>query len=89
MRVISLFSNLHAENFHRLNSANLVLVPKTEGAEAITDFRPISLIHAVAKIIAKMMASRLANGRAASTRTLFPGWPVSLRPSITPAADTD
>jgi hypothetical protein len=31
-----------------------------EGAESISDFRPISLIHAVAKIITKAMAIRLA-----------------------------
>jgi mannosylglycoprotein endo-beta-mannosidase len=60
MNVIQLFGSLHAENFHWLNSANIVLLPKKEGAEQITDFRPISLIHAIAKIISKMLALRLA-----------------------------
>jgi hypothetical protein len=60
MKVITLFSNLHSENFHWLNSANIVLLPKKDGAESVSDYRPISLIHAVAKIIAKMMATRLA-----------------------------
>ena len=60
MRVINLFANLHAENFHWLNSANIVLLPKKDGAETILDFRPISLIHGVAKIIAKIMSMRLA-----------------------------
>jgi hypothetical protein len=60
MRVVHLFSNLHAENFHWLNSANIALLPKKEGVEAILDFRPISLTHGVAKIIAKMMTIRLA-----------------------------
>jgi hypothetical protein len=60
MPVVHLFSNLHAENFHWLNSANVVLIPKKEGAEAILDFHPISLIHGVAKIVAKMMSTRLA-----------------------------
>jgi mannosylglycoprotein endo-beta-mannosidase len=60
MAAINLFSSLHAENFHWLNSANIVLLPKKEGAEDISEYRPISLIHTVAKIIAKMMASRLA-----------------------------
>ena len=60
MRVIALFSNLHSENFHWLNTANIVLLPKKEGAENVTDYRPISLIHAVAKIIAKVLATRLA-----------------------------
>jgi hypothetical protein len=60
MRVILLFSNLHSENFHWLNSANIVLITKKEGAESISDYRPISLIHVVEKIIAKVMATRLA-----------------------------
>jgi hypothetical protein len=60
MRVVHLFSNLHAENFHWLNSANIALLSQKEGAEAILDFLPISLIHGVAKIIAKMMSIRLA-----------------------------
>ena len=60
MRVIHLFGNLHSDNFHWLNSANVVLIPKKEGAECISDFRPISLIHAIAKIVAKVLATRLA-----------------------------
>jgi mannosylglycoprotein endo-beta-mannosidase len=36
-----------------------VLLPKKEGAEEIVDYRPISLIHAIAKIIAKMLSIRL------------------------------
>lgn len=38
MAVLTLFSNLHAENFHWLNSANVVLLPKKEGMEAISGF---------------------------------------------------
>jgi hypothetical protein len=34
-------------------------LPKKEGAESIHDFRPISLIHDVAKIIMKILALRL------------------------------
>jgi mannosylglycoprotein endo-beta-mannosidase len=59
MAVIDLFGNLHAENFHWLNSANIALLPKKDGAEEISDFRPISLIHGIAKIISKMLALRL------------------------------
>jgi hypothetical protein len=59
MKVIHLFGDLHAENFHWLNSANIALLPKKEGAEEVSDFRPISLIHAIAKIISKMLATRL------------------------------
>jgi hypothetical protein len=56
MRVIQCFDELHVQDFHWLNSANIALLPKKEGAEEITDFRPISLIHAIAKLIAKMLA---------------------------------
>ena len=37
-RVISLFGNLHTNNLHCLNSANIVLIPKKEGVDGITDF---------------------------------------------------
>jgi exonuclease III len=60
MAVINQFSSLHYNNLHWLNSANIALLPKKEGAEEVSDFRPISLIHAIAKLIAKMMAARLA-----------------------------
>jgi hypothetical protein len=42
------------------HSANIVLIPKKEGAEDITDLRPIILIHGVAKIVAKIFSQRLA-----------------------------
>lgn len=60
MLVINSFSNLNAGNLHWLNSANIALIPKKDGAEDISDFRPISMIHAVAKLIAKILATRLA-----------------------------
>jgi hypothetical protein len=61
MRVILQIGNLHAENFHWLNSANIALLPKNDAAEEVGDFRPISLIHAIAKIISKMLALRLSS----------------------------
>ena len=60
MRVVSSFANLRTTGLHWLNTANVVLLPKKEGAEDISDYRPISLIHAIAKIIAKILAIRLA-----------------------------
>jgi hypothetical protein len=60
MSVIDRFGELHVQGFHWLNSANIALLPKKEGAEEVSDFRPISLIHAIAKIITKMLATRLA-----------------------------
>uniref|UniRef100_A0A453I1L4 Reverse transcriptase domain-containing protein n=1 Tax=Aegilops tauschii subsp. strangulata TaxID=200361 RepID=A0A453I1L4_AEGTS len=60
MRVIQRFDSLHTSNLQWLNSANVVLLPKKEGAEGISDYRPISLVHAIAKIIAKVLSLRLA-----------------------------
>ena len=60
MAVVNQFSTLHVGNLHWLNSANIALIPKKDGAEEVADFRPISLIHAIAKLISKMMATRLA-----------------------------
>jgi hypothetical protein len=59
MKVIHQFKNLCVGHLQWINSANIVLLPKKEGAKDITDYRPISLIHGVAKIIAKMIATRL------------------------------
>ena len=60
MIAVTHFSNLHTSNLHWLNSANIALIPKKDGAECISDFRPISLIHAIAKILTKVLATRLA-----------------------------
>jgi mannosylglycoprotein endo-beta-mannosidase len=74
MNAIGGFGELHAHGLHWLNSANIVLLPKKEGAEDISDFRPISLIHAIAKIIAKLLALRLApfmNGLVSNAQSAF------------------
>ncbi|RVW99827.1 putative ribonuclease H protein [Vitis vinifera] len=42
-----------------LNSTFLLLIPKKEGAEDLRDFRPISLIGSVYKLLAKVLANRL------------------------------
>jgi hypothetical protein len=55
----SLFS-LNAQGFEWLNSACIVLLPKKAEALRVTDFRPISLIHSIAKIFSKLLANRLA-----------------------------
>ena len=59
MQLMDAFSELSVNNFHVINSANIALLPKKEGADSISDFRPISLIHVIPKIIAKAMAIRL------------------------------
>jgi hypothetical protein len=60
LAVINKFSNLQAQDLHWLKSANIAPIPKKDGAKDVSDFRPISLIHATAKLISKMMSSRLA-----------------------------
>jgi hypothetical protein len=55
----SLFS-MNAQGFEWLNSACIVLLPKKAEALKVTDFRPISLIHSIAKIFSKLLANRLA-----------------------------
>ena len=42
-----------------LNSTFLVMVPKKEGADDFKDFRPISLVGSLYKLIAKVLANRL------------------------------
>ena len=37
----------------------LVLIPKNEGAQDLKDFRPISLVGGLYKILAKVLAKRL------------------------------
>jgi hypothetical protein len=52
--------NLCCNDLNLLNKASIILLPKREGVENIGDFRPICLIHAVAKIITKILALRPA-----------------------------
>lgn len=44
----------------KINSAYLTLIPKKADALHAKDYRPISLIHSFAKLVAKILASRLA-----------------------------
>jgi hypothetical protein len=55
----SLFT-LNSQGFEMMNSANIVLLSKKLEASRVTDFRPISLIHSIAKIFSKLLANRLA-----------------------------
>lgn len=74
MSIINLFSDLQVAHFQWLNSTNIVLPPKKDGVEDILDYRPTSLIHAIAKIVAKMLASCLP-------LTWMPWFPVCKVPS--------
>ena len=52
--------NNRCSDLNLLNKATIVLIPKKEGVDTIQGYRPISLIHAFAKIITKVLALRLA-----------------------------
>jgi len=54
------FFNSHDQHFNLLNNAHIVLLPKKEDARTVGDFRPISLSHSIAKLISKVLASRLS-----------------------------
>jgi len=60
MAALNSFHILRCEDLNLLNSASVLLIPKKDGAETVQDFRPISLIHAFAKIISKILTIRLA-----------------------------
>ena len=46
-------------NLDSLNSSYIVLIPKKEEARKPQDFRPISLLHGIQKMISKILANRL------------------------------
>uniref|UniRef100_A0A453C7A3 Reverse transcriptase domain-containing protein n=1 Tax=Aegilops tauschii subsp. strangulata TaxID=200361 RepID=A0A453C7A3_AEGTS len=46
--------------FQRLNEAYITLLPKRSDATSLFDYRPISLIHLVAKLFTKVLSLRLA-----------------------------
>jgi hypothetical protein len=60
MAAISAVWGRKFENFGRLNSAYITLIPKMDGAENVKDFRPISLVHGFGKLVTKILASRLS-----------------------------
>jgi hypothetical protein len=61
MAAINFFYSQHDQHFKHLNSAHIILIPKKCDAEGVGDYRPISLTHSVAKLVSKLLASRLSS----------------------------
>jgi hypothetical protein len=48
-------------NLESINMAHITLVPKVQSPTRINDFRPITLLNCVVKILTKLLANRLQN----------------------------
>jgi hypothetical protein len=59
MKAIIQLESAGTQGLHLLNSALMVLLPKSPEAASPSDFRPISLVHSFGKLFTKIMAKRL------------------------------
>ena len=48
--------SMNGHSFQRLNEALITLIPKKQDDVSLTDYRPISLIHLLAKLFAKVLS---------------------------------
>jgi hypothetical protein len=74
MASLKYYFEVNAQGFELMNSANIILLPKKADALRVTDFRPIGLIHGIAKIFSKMLANILAphlNSLVSSCQSVF------------------
>jgi exonuclease III len=51
----------HGKLTKGINSTFIALIPKVESPQCLSDFRPISLVNCLYKILAKVLANRLRN----------------------------
>jgi retron-type reverse transcriptase len=51
---------MNQQNLQYLNQDFIVLVPKVQNPQLVSQFRPIRLTHSFARIISKLMANRLS-----------------------------
>uniref|UniRef100_A0A453CMQ0 Uncharacterized protein n=1 Tax=Aegilops tauschii subsp. strangulata TaxID=200361 RepID=A0A453CMQ0_AEGTS len=61
MKVFHQFYCIAGNNLATLNSALVVWIPKKDGAATVSDYRPISLVHSIAKLITKVLSMRLSS----------------------------
>lgn len=60
MNAMGQFYDINCQGLDLLNQAYVVLLPKKDNPEKISDYRPISLTHCFAKFTSKLLANRLA-----------------------------
>ncbi|CAL5070105.1 unnamed protein product [Urochloa decumbens] len=60
MNAFNAFYRTNRGQFQRVNGALITLLPKKPDPIAPSDYRPISLIHSFAKLVAKLLSNRLA-----------------------------
>jgi len=60
MHAVQFFFDLHGQQFNLLNTAHIVLIPKSEDATDLSHYRPISLTSSIPKLFSKLLALRLA-----------------------------
>ena len=73
MQAIHQLYNLRASHWNLLNSANVILILK-KGVITAADYRLISLMHSMAKIMGKLLANRLSphlNNLVSHSQTAF------------------
>uniref|UniRef100_A0A0V0GQC7 Putative ovule protein n=1 Tax=Solanum chacoense TaxID=4108 RepID=A0A0V0GQC7_SOLCH len=59
--IMDTFKNFHSHNIFEksFNATYIALIPKKKGAKELRDFRPISLIGSVYKLLSKVLMERL------------------------------
>ena len=60
MNAFNAFWSQDARSLSHLNDAYMILLKKKSQPTEIRDYRPISLIHSISKLITKCLANRLA-----------------------------
>lgn len=60
MVVFQSFHSLRMANLRLLNTISITLIPKKDGVDRATNYKPINLIHGVGKLISKTLALPLA-----------------------------
>jgi Reverse transcriptase (RNA-dependent DNA polymerase) len=49
----------HNGNLHEINKANIVMIPKIENPQLVSDYQPISILNIVPMFLSEVLANRL------------------------------